>query len=140
MGTPHAWALVAAYLEYASLGPSRAAWHLDLFERPARARVSGVLILIEMRERVRRHDFRTRRHPGKDPAGTGKATGVTRRPDLADRPHRPAHAGRARGRDRAIAGRDREAERRHPTFDEPGRTPDRTGGACEGRGCEEGHP
>ena len=29
-------ALVAAYLEYASLGPSRTALHLDRFERPAR--------------------------------------------------------------------------------------------------------
>src|SRR5512134_2121005 len=29
-----AWALVAAYLEYASLGPSRTALHLDLFEQP----------------------------------------------------------------------------------------------------------
>jgi hypothetical protein len=32
-------ALVAAYLEYASLGPSRAALHLDLFEQPDRQRV-----------------------------------------------------------------------------------------------------
>ena len=32
-------ALAAAYLEYASLGPSRAALHLDLFERPGRKRV-----------------------------------------------------------------------------------------------------
>ena len=30
-----AWALVAAYRKYASLGPSRAALHLDLFEQPA---------------------------------------------------------------------------------------------------------
>jgi len=30
----HAWTLVAAYLEYVSLGPSRAALHLDLFEQP----------------------------------------------------------------------------------------------------------
>ncbi|MCX5735758.1 MAG: hypothetical protein NTW68_15745, partial [candidate division NC10 bacterium] len=31
----HARALAAAYLEYASLGPARAALHLDLFEQPA---------------------------------------------------------------------------------------------------------
>jgi hypothetical protein len=33
-----AWALVAAYLEYASLGPSLAALHLDLFEQPGQKR------------------------------------------------------------------------------------------------------
>ena len=35
----HARALAAAYLEYASLGPPRAALHLDLFEQPERNRV-----------------------------------------------------------------------------------------------------
>ena len=30
---------LAAYLEYASLRPSRAAWHLDLFEQPGEKRV-----------------------------------------------------------------------------------------------------
>jgi len=40
MGTPSAWALAAAYLEYALThlrwvpGPSRTALHLDLFEQP----------------------------------------------------------------------------------------------------------
>jgi hypothetical protein len=29
----HAWALAAAYRKYASLGPARAALHLDLFEQ-----------------------------------------------------------------------------------------------------------
>jgi hypothetical protein len=32
-------ALVAAYLEYASLGPARAALHLDLFEQPGEKRI-----------------------------------------------------------------------------------------------------
>jgi hypothetical protein len=31
-----AWALVAAYRKYASLGPSLAALHLGLFEQPGR--------------------------------------------------------------------------------------------------------
>ena len=34
-----AWALAAAYAEYASLGPTRAALHLDLFEQPGEKRV-----------------------------------------------------------------------------------------------------
>jgi len=34
-----AWALAAAYAEYASLGPSRAALHLDFFEQPAEDRL-----------------------------------------------------------------------------------------------------
>jgi hypothetical protein len=35
----HAGALIAAYRKYASLGPARAALHLDLFEQPDRERV-----------------------------------------------------------------------------------------------------
>jgi len=35
----NAQALVAAYLEYASLGLSHSALHLDLFEQPGRKRV-----------------------------------------------------------------------------------------------------
>ena len=34
----HAGALAAAYRKYASLGPARAAWHLDLFEQPEQKR------------------------------------------------------------------------------------------------------
>jgi hypothetical protein len=37
-------ALAAAYLEYASLGPSRAALHLDLFEQPADKPVFSILL------------------------------------------------------------------------------------------------
>ena len=37
-------ALAAAYLEYASLGPSRAALHPDLFEQPGRKRVLQQLV------------------------------------------------------------------------------------------------
>ncbi len=39
MGTPLAQALVAAYLQYASLGLPHSALHLDLFEQPAQERV-----------------------------------------------------------------------------------------------------
>ena len=39
-GTPRARALVAAYLEYASLGVSLAALRLNLFEQPGEERVS----------------------------------------------------------------------------------------------------
>jgi hypothetical protein len=35
----HAGALAAAYRKYASLGPARAALHLDLFEQPGRKQV-----------------------------------------------------------------------------------------------------
>jgi hypothetical protein len=39
-----AWALVAAYRKYASLGPSRSALHLDLFEQPDPKRVFSILL------------------------------------------------------------------------------------------------
>jgi hypothetical protein len=37
----HAWALAAAYLEYASLSPARAALHLDFFEQPMNVSISA---------------------------------------------------------------------------------------------------
>src|SRR5512137_798524 len=54
----HARALAAAYPLYASLGPLRAAWHLDLFERPdaeqafwrSARRVESISSALEWRE------------------------------------------------------------------------------------------
>ncbi len=44
--------LAAAYLEYASLGPARAALHLDPFEQPVRERFFNFMLESAKRRRL----------------------------------------------------------------------------------------